>query len=53
MENIYSKITNPELYKDGLTPYPTVQSLEEWLNDEVSLVKNRSIALVVVLNIVM
>lgn len=43
MENIYSKITNPELYKDGLTPYPTVQSLEEWLNDEVSLVKNRSI----------
>ena len=43
MENKYSKITNPELYKDGLTPYPTVQPLEEWLEDEVSKVKNRSV----------
>lgn len=43
MENKYSKIANPELYKDGLTPYPTVQPLEEWLEDEVSKVKNRSV----------
>lgn len=41
MENIYSKITNPELYKNGIEPYPTVQSLEEWLEKDISKVKKR------------
>ena len=40
---LQTKITNPELYKNGLTPYPVVETLEEWLDDEVSKVKNRSI----------
>ena len=40
-ENIYSKITNPEFYKNGLEPYPVVQSLEEWLETDISRVKNR------------
>lgn len=40
-ENIYSKITNPELYKNGIEPYPTVQSLEEWLEKDISKVKKR------------
>lgn len=43
MENIYSKITNPELYKNGIEPYPTVQSLEEWLEKDISKVKKRGI----------
>lgn len=41
MENIYSKITNPELYKNGIEPYPTVQSLEEWLEKDISKVKKK------------
>lgn len=40
---LQTKITNPELYKNGLTPYPVVETLEEWLDNEVSKVKNRSI----------
>lgn len=38
-----TKITNPELYKNGLTPYPVVETLDAWLTDEVSKVKNRSV----------
>ena len=34
-----TKITNPELYKNGLTPYPVVETLDAWLTDEVSKVK--------------
>lgn len=37
------KITNPELYKNGLTPYPVVQELETWLREEVAQVKGRSV----------
>lgn len=38
-----TKIYNPELYKRNLTPYPVVETLDEWLENEVSQVKNRSI----------
>lgn len=38
-----TKIYNPELYKGNLTPYPVVETLEEWLENEVSQVKNRSV----------
>lgn len=38
-----TKITNPSYYKDGLTPYPVVETLENWLQNEVSKVKGRSI----------
>lgn len=37
------KIFNPELYKRNLTPYPVVETLEEWLDDEVVQVKNQSV----------
>lgn len=43
MENLQTKITNPELYPEGFEPYPVCQSLEDWLETEVSKVKNRSI----------
>ena len=42
-ENLQTKITNPELYKDGLTPYPVYDTLEDWIGGEVAKVKNRSI----------
>lgn len=34
---------NPELYKDGLTPYPSVETLDSWIENEVSQVKERSV----------
>lgn len=42
-ENLYKKITNPELYPDGVEPYPRVQELNEWVNEEVAKVKKRSV----------
>lgn len=38
-----TKIVNKNLYKNGLTPYPVVETLEEWLNNEVAQVKNHSV----------
>lgn len=38
-----TKILNPELYKRNLQPYPVVETLESWLENEVSQVKNRSV----------
>lgn len=40
MENIYSKISNPNYIKWDRT-LPTVQSLEEWLEKDISKVKKR------------
>lgn len=42
-DSAQTKITNPELYPDGLTPYPVYHTLEKWLEEEVSKVKNRSV----------
>ena len=33
---------NPNLYKNGLEPYPVVENLEHWVNNEVAVAKTQS-----------
>ena len=33
---------NPNLYKNGMEPYPMVENLEHWINNEVAVAKTQS-----------